>query len=130
MLHYSERPGSSAWTYSLPGPAAILGDLLRSAAGDVRENVRAADQNLARVGPTHRRAFRVASGPIVPRSAFMSQHWFAAERPSPSARERVHRERKRRALNDKHFRTSLALQACEPDSCPLGREVRSTDPAL
>ena len=33
--------------------------------------------------------FRVASGPIVARSAFMSQHWFAAERPSPSARERV-----------------------------------------
>ena len=53
MLHYSERPGSSAWTYSLPGPAANLGGLLRLAAGDVRENVRAADQNLARVGPTH-----------------------------------------------------------------------------
>ena len=47
-------------------------------------------QKPARVGPTHRRAFRVASGPIVARSAFMSQHWFAAERPSPSARERVH----------------------------------------
>src|SRR5271166_5662140 len=44
---------------------------------------------LARFGPTHRRAFRVASGPIVPRSAFISQHWFASERPSPSARERV-----------------------------------------
>ena len=41
-----------------------------------------------RVGPTHRRVFRVASGPIVARSALMSQHWFAAERPSPSARER------------------------------------------
>ena len=31
----------------------------------------------------------LASGPIVARSAFMSQHWFAAERPSPSARERA-----------------------------------------
>jgi hypothetical protein len=56
MLHYSERPGGSAWTYSLPGPAANLGGLLRPAAGDVCENVRAANQNLARVGPTHRRA--------------------------------------------------------------------------
>jgi hypothetical protein len=46
-----------------------------------------------RLGPTHRRAFRVASGPIVARSAFMLQHWFAAERPSPSARERVRTRR-------------------------------------
>ena len=64
MLHYSERPGSSAWTYSLPGPAANLGGLLRSAAGDVRENVRAADQNLGGFGPRATR-FRFASGPMM-----------------------------------------------------------------
>ena len=46
----------------------------------------------SRFGPTHRRAFRVASGPIVARSAFMLQHLFVSERPSPSARERVHLE--------------------------------------
>ncbi len=51
-----------------------------------------ADRYLARFGPTHRRAFRVASGPIVARSAFMLQHLFVSERPSPSARERVHLE--------------------------------------
>ena len=61
------------------------------AAGDCppADLIIAADSRVARVGPTHRRAFRVASGPIVARSAFISQHWFASERPSPSARERV-----------------------------------------
>jgi hypothetical protein len=47
------------------------------------------DCRVSRVGPTHRRAFRVASGPIVATSPFMLEHLFASERPSPSARERV-----------------------------------------
>jgi hypothetical protein len=59
MLHYSERPGGSAWTFALPRPAAYLGGLLRLATDDVRENLRADDQNLAGVGPTHREPPRV-----------------------------------------------------------------------